>query len=51
MSEKAGLVMIAAALLVVGYLATVGSNEQAQGAMIGVLTAGVGWALRGKVEK
>lgn len=51
MSEKAGLVMIAAALLVVGYLATVGGNEQAQGSMINVLAAGIGWALRGKVEK
>lgn len=50
MNEKAALGMIAVAMLVVAYLATIGGSEQAQGAMIGVLTAGVGWALRGKVE-
>lgn len=43
------LVMVAAALGVVSYLALTGS-EQAQGAMIGVLTAGVGFYLRGRVE-
>ena len=42
--------MIAIALLVVSYLAVITGNEQAQGAMIGVLTAGVGYALRGRVE-
>lgn len=43
--------MIAVSLGVVSWLAIIMVNEQAQGAMIGVLTAGVGWALRGRVEK
>lgn len=44
-----GLVIVA--LFVVSYLGIVIGNEQAQGAMIGVLTAGVGYFLRGRVEK
>lgn len=43
------LLMIGAALAVVSWLAVTG-NEPAQGAMIGVVSAGVSWAFRGKVE-
>ena len=43
--------MIAVALGAVSYMAIWMESEQAQGAMIGVLTAGVGYALRGRVEK
>lgn len=43
------LLLIVAALAAVAYLAVMG-NEQAQGAMIGVVSAGVGWAFRGKIE-
>lgn len=42
-------VMVLGALIVVGWLAFHG-HEAATGAMIGVMTAGVGWYLRGKVE-
>ena len=45
------LSMVAVALGVVSYMAVVMGSEQAQGAMIGVLTAGVGYALRGRIEK
>ena len=41
--------MVAVALAVVSVLAYMG-NEQAQGALIGVVSAGVGYFLRGKVE-
>lgn len=40
--------MVVVALLVIAYLA-VFDNEQAQGALIGVVSAGVGFYLRGKV--
>lgn len=43
------LLMISAAIGVVSWLALLG-NEPAQGAMIGVVSAGVSWAFRGKVE-
>ena len=43
------LLMIAAAILVVSWLAVTG-NEPAQGAMIGVVSAGVSYAFRGRVE-
>lgn len=42
-----GMVMIA--LVVVSYLAITASNETAVGALIGVVSAGVGYFLRGKV--
>ena len=48
--EVGALGMVAVALSVVAYLAIMG-NESAAGAMIGVVSAGVGWALRGKVER
>lgn len=41
--------MVAVALAVVSILAYTG-NEQAQGSLISVVSAGVGYFLRGKVE-
>ena len=49
-STLGALGMVAVALAAVTYLAVMGS-EQAQGALIGVVAAGVGFYLRGKVEK
>ena len=46
----ARLGMILAALASVSYLAVVAQNAEAQGALISVLAAGVGWAFRGRVE-
>jgi hypothetical protein len=48
MSEMGALGMVAVALLVVSYLAVQG-HETATGAIIGVLTAGAGYFMRGKV--
>lgn len=42
------LLMIGSAIAVVSWLALTG-NEPAQGAMIGVVSAGVSWAFRGKL--
>lgn len=48
-AEKLGaLGMVAVAMLVVAYLAGVG-NEPAQGALISVVAAGVGYFLRGRL--
>ena len=47
--ELGALGMVAVALSVVAYLAVTGS-EQSQGAMISVVSAGVGYFLRGRVE-
>ena len=43
------LAMVAVALGVIALLAY-GVNEPAQGALIGVVSAGVGYFLRGKIE-
>lgn len=43
-----GLVFIA--LLVVAYATIIGGSEQGLGALISVLSAGVGYYLRGRVE-
>lgn len=48
--EAGPLVMVAVALVVVSILAYQG-NEPALGALIGVVAAGVGYFLRGKVEQ
>lgn len=50
-AQLGALCLVTVALVVVSYLSIITGNEQAQGAMIGVLTAGVGYFLRGKVEK
>lgn len=47
--ELGALGMVAIALGVVAYLAVQGS-EQSQGALISVVSAGVGYFLRGRVE-
>lgn len=48
--EKLGaLGMVAVAMAVVSYLAIMG-NEQAQGSIIGAVSAGIGFFLRGKVQ-
>ena len=44
------LAMVAGAMLAVAWLALNG-NEPSQGALIGVVSAGVGFFLRGKVER
>lgn len=44
------LAMVAVSLAVVAGLAWMG-NEQAQGSLISVVSAGVGYFLRGRVEK
>jgi len=49
--EKIGaLGMVAIAMAALSYLAVIG-NEQAQGALIAVVSAGTGYFLRGRVEK
>ena len=49
--EKPGaLAMVVMSMIVIAYLAVQG-NEQSQGALIGVVSAGVGYFLRCKVEK
>ena len=48
--EIGALVMVVIALLVISYAATIGGSEQAEGALIGILAAGTGFFLRGKVE-
>lgn len=48
-TEIGALGMVAVALAVVSYLAVLG-NEQSAGALIGVVAAGVGYFLRGKVQ-
>ena len=45
-----GLIMVVGAGAVIGWLALQG-NESAAGALIGVVSAGTGFYLRGKVEK
>lgn len=51
MSERYGaLFMVVVAMLCVAYLGTMLANEQAQGALISTVSAGVGFYLRGKVE-
>lgn len=45
------LFMVVIALLCVAYLGTLMDNEPAQGALISVVSAGVGFFLRGRVEK
>ena len=47
-TEVGALGMVAVALAVVSYLAVMGS-EQAAGALISVVAAGVGFFLRGRV--
>jgi hypothetical protein len=47
--EVGALGMVAVSLCVVGWLAILG-NEAAMGAMISVVSAGVGFFLRGRVE-
>jgi uncharacterized membrane protein len=49
-SEAVGALGFAAALTVVAYAALFGGDEQALGALISVVAAGVGFFLRGKVE-
>ena len=48
--EFGALLMVLVALLAVTYLAIVIQDKAAQGALMSVLSAGVGWSLRGKVE-
>jgi hypothetical protein len=48
--ETGALVMVAAALVVVSYLAFTGS-EAAQGALISILAAGTGYFMRGRVQR
>lgn len=47
--ELGALGMVAVALAVVSWLA-LGGNEQSAGALISVVSAGVGYFLRGRVE-
>lgn len=47
--ELGALAMVAVALVVVAGLAWQG-NEQAQGALIGVIAAGVSFYLRGRIQ-
>lgn len=49
--EKLGaLLMVIVAMAVLSYLSVQG-NEQSQGALIAVVSAGTGYFLRGRVEK
>jgi hypothetical protein len=48
--EAVGAVGFAAALAVVSYAALMFKDEQALGALIAALAAGVGYFLRGRVE-
>ena len=48
--EFAGIGMVAVALGVIGWLALTGEPD-ARTAMVAVLSAGTGWAFRGKVEQ
>ena len=48
--EMGALIMVLTALLGVTYLAIVVQDKAAQGALMSVLSAGVGWSSRGKVE-
>lgn len=50
MSEIGALGMVGVALVVVSYLSVQG-DETAAGALIGVLTAGVSYFLRGRVQE
>ncbi len=47
--EFAALGMVGVVICVLSWLALGGDND-AKIALIGVLTAGTGWAMRGKVE-
>lgn len=49
MTEAGALGMVAVALVVVSYLAVQG-HETATGAVIGVLSAGVSYFMRGRVN-
>ncbi len=48
--EWTGTGMLAVALGVLSYLSVLG-NETAQGALIGIVSAGVGYIFRGRVEE
>lgn len=48
--DLGALGLVAIALLVVSYATVIGGSEQGLGALISVLSAGVGYYLRGRVE-
>ena len=48
--ELGALAMVAVSLAVVAYMAFSG-NEQAQGALISVVSAGIGYYLRGRISQ
>lgn len=50
MKEIAALIMVAVVIAVLSWLALGGDND-AKIALIGVLTAGTAWAMRGKVQE